>query len=1516
MLFISNSYFSQQWVEMMKNPNANFYDIQNEFRNYWSNKPYEKGKGFKQFKRWEYYMAPRVYPTGDLFLPSKTFGNYKQWEADLAAAGIPKSTTGNWTFVGPTGKPTGGGAGRLNFVRFDPTNSNTIYVGAPDGGLWKSTNGGTSWSTNTDQLSIIGVSDVAIDPSNNQIMYLATGDLDGPDTYSIGVLKSTDGGTTWNTTGLTWTANQYRNIGRILINSTNPQIVMAFTTAGIFRSTNGGTTWTNPTGSFACSDAEFKPGDPNTVYACGTTYKKSTDGGVTWVAATSGVPAAANISRMALAVTAANPAYVYILNAGTDNGFFSVIRSTDNGGTFTTRMAATASNNILGWATGADTGGQGWYDLCISVSPSNADEVYTGGVNMWKSTNGGTSFSRISNWTATGTTYVHADIHDIVFLPGSSTTLFSACDGGIFKSTNSGTAWSDISANLCIAQQYRIGISSVTSGKQLAGHQDNGSNYTATGTNWAQKYGGDGMDCFIDRTTDNNMIVSLYYGDYARSTNGGTSFSDITDPTANGNEEWVSPIHQDPTTSTLAYAGGRPALYKSTNIWGAATWTALGTPTGTGNILEFAIAPSNNQVIYALKTGTGGVSKSTNGGTSFTSCATPTTAAAPSWVAVSNTDPNVVFVVYSGYSATAKVFKSTNGGTSWTNISTGLPNIPVNCIVFENGSTGGDGIYIGTDLGVYFKDNSLSSWVDFSSGLPNNAVSDLEIYYGNPKVIKAGTFGRGTWTSDLYSSVPVAPVASFTSNNQTICVGQSVQFTSTSSGLPTSYSWSFTGGTPATSTAQNPTVTYNTAGTYAVSLTATNSNGSNTANQTAYITVLSGSGSTLPLTEGFTSTTFPPTGWTSINIDATDTTWMRSSTVGFAPTAGNSMVFLNFSKDDTGNQDEMRTPKLNFTGLSAAQMTFDVAYAAYNATYIDGLEVLITTDCGTTWTSLYNKTGSTVAAGNLPTAAATTTAFVPTTAQWRTETINLTSYINNTNVQLAFRNLAGYGNNLYVDNINITGTVVPSAPTASFTSTPTSSACSGQTIQYTSTSTGSPTTYSWTFAGGTPATSTAQNPSVTYSTAGVYNVSLTATNSQGSNTSNQTNYITINQTPSISGTTPGSRCGAGTVSLGATASSGTISWFAAATGGTALGTGATFTTPSITTNTTYYVEVTSNGCTSSRTAVLSTINTNPTVNAPVSQTICLGSTSTAINFTGNSGNATYNWANSNTAIGLGASGTGNISSFTPSAAGTATITVTPTLASCTGTPVTFTITVNPIPAVTFDLSGVASPCSTGSSISLPAGSPSGGSYSGTGVSGNMFNPTTSGVGTFPITYSVTQNGCSGSAVSSITVTAPPTVTFDLSTITSPCVTDAAITLPSGTPAGGTYSGTGVTGNTFNPATAGVGNHTITYSVNQNGCTGSSNSTITVDACSGLDENGDKLVVIYPNPTSGSLSITGETLNKYTKLELIDASGRVVSNWTIHGNPMQLDLSSFANGNYSLKISGTEKQILKKIQIKR
>ena len=1350
LLFSGLSGFSQEWVDMMRDPNANFYDIRAAFNAHWENRQMERGKGYKAFRRWEHYMAPRVYPSGNVTLASQALPNYRTWEMEQAAAGIPKSTNGNWSLIGPVGNPTGGGAGRINFVRFDPTNSTTMYVGAPDGGLWKTTNGGTSWTTNTDQLSVIGVSDIAIDPTNTQIMYLATGDADASDTYSVGVLKSTDGGTTWGTTGLAWTVTQGRNISRILVNPTNPQIVMAFASNGIWRSTNGGTTWTQPTGTFnGIMDAEFKPGDPTTVYAAGTVFKKSTDSGATWTAVTTGLT---GIGRLAIAVTAANPSYVYVLAAkSSDSGFLGLIRSTNSGTSFSTRST---TPNVLGWDNGADSGGQGWYDLAIAASPTDAEVVFIGGINIWKSTNGGTAWTLNSHWYGGySKPYVHADIHDLAFLPGSGTTLFAGTDGGVSKTTNTGTNWSDITANLAIAQQYRIGLSTSNANLIIAGHQDNGTN-RYNGTAWAEVYGGDGMDCFIDRTNNNVMVGSYVYGEYYRSTNGGGAFTSINSGLPAGNE-WLSVIHQDPVTAATYYAGGRTALYRTTNS--GTGWSALGTPTGSGSVMEFAVAPSNNQIIYAAKQGTNAISKSTNGGTSFTAVSSLLpTAVTPTYIAVSNTDPNVVFVTYSGYNASNKVYKSINGGTSWTNLSTGLPNVPVNCVVYQNGSA--DAIYIGTDIGVFYRDNTTGAWIEFSTGLPRTQVSDLEIYYATGR-LRAATYGRGTWDSDLYSSVPSAPVASFTGTPTSVCLGQTVSFTSTSSGNPTGYAWTFTGGTPSTSVDQNPTVTYNTAGTFTVALTVTNANGNNTSTQSNYVNVLSGNGSALPFTEGFVNATFPPVGWSLLNTDGGATTWSRSATVGFAPTAPNSMLFDNANFDDTGNEDEMRTPRLDFSGLTSAQLLFDVAYAPYDITYSDGLEVLISADCGTTFTSVYSKSGTTLA-----TAPATTGLFTPSAAQWRTETVNLTPYAGQTNLIVAFRNLAGYGNRLFVDNINISGAGVPTPPVASFSSTPSSTVCSGQTVQYTNTSTGSPTSYAWTFEGGSPATSIVQSPSVTYANAGVYDVTLLVTNGSGNNTSTQPNYITVNQTPSISGTTPANRCGNGVVTLGATASTGTISWYSASSGGSSLGTGASFNTPSISTNTTYYVEVTANGCTSGRTPVIATIKPVPTVNDPANQTLCLTESTSNVTFSGSSGSSTYAWTNNNTSVGLAASGNGAISSFTPTAAGTATVTVTPTLNGCPGTTQSF--------------------------------------------------------------------------------------------------------------------------------------------------------TILVEDCLAIDEEDPSYMSVYPNPSAGLVSIEGAILMEAERIELIDEAGRIVKSWETTNSKMQLDLSEFAVGNYTIQLVGENQKTTRKIQIVR
>ncbi|MCE2773458.1 MAG: hypothetical protein LW750_08475, partial [Bacteroidetes bacterium] len=369
---------AQNWQDPLSNPNTNFYTVQSAFYAEWGQReqqlyqaqqdntllnnkwpgddpvnptpmPYMKG-GYKQFKRWEAFVEPRVYPSGDLTLPSSSFERFNEYldqnnealaqymqrygvpigsQTNRVAAQAPAVLSNPWQFVGPTGFPTGGGAGRVNCVRFDPTNANIMYAGTPAGGLWRSTNAGVNWTliSSTDALASIGVTDIAIDHTNTQVLYIATGDGDAGDTYSIGVLKSTDGGATWNTTGLNWTVNQGRVISKLLMHPTNNQILVAATSNGIYRTTDGGASWAQTQSNNSFKDMEFKPGDPNTVYATGTRFFKSTNNGATWTQITTGLPTNTQTNRMAIAVSPANPAYVYVLAGNASNsGYLGTYR--------------------------------------------------------------------------------------------------------------------------------------------------------------------------------------------------------------------------------------------------------------------------------------------------------------------------------------------------------------------------------------------------------------------------------------------------------------------------------------------------------------------------------------------------------------------------------------------------------------------------------------------------------------------------------------------------------------------------------------------------------------------------------------------------------------------------------------------------------------------------------------------------------------------------------------------------------------------------------------------------------------------------------------------------------------------------------------------------------------------------------------------------------------------------------------------------------------------------------------
>ena len=272
----------------VENSKANFYEVQKDFNKQWQDKTPMKGEGYKVFKRWENYMTPRVYPSGDISLPSTTYTNYMEWmRQNNTSKSASATSSANWTSLGPVAVPSGydAGVGRVDFVRFDPTNSNTLYIGSPDGGLWKSTTGGTSWTTNTDFLPILGVADLAIDFNNTQNMYMATGSWEG-DKASIGMWKSTDGGNNWvATTGLSWNVSDQRHIRKLIMDPINPMVMLIATDYGIYRTDDGWATSTEVLNdpSYKIDDIKFKPGFSGTVYAIGfDSYWISTNNGASW----------------------------------------------------------------------------------------------------------------------------------------------------------------------------------------------------------------------------------------------------------------------------------------------------------------------------------------------------------------------------------------------------------------------------------------------------------------------------------------------------------------------------------------------------------------------------------------------------------------------------------------------------------------------------------------------------------------------------------------------------------------------------------------------------------------------------------------------------------------------------------------------------------------------------------------------------------------------------------------------------------------------------------------------------------------------------------------------------------------------------------------------------------------------------------------------------------------------------------------------------------------------------------
>ena len=709
--------FSQSWMyDNTGNKRTNFFEIQEAFNQYWAGKTPQKGQGYKQFKRWEYFWQSRVDSLG-------SFKPYLESKAKLKPQqNQTKAISGPWSFIGNS-STLGGyeGLGRINCMAFHPSDVNTFWVGTPNGGVWKTVNGGANWSPLNDYMGFLAVSDIAIDYTDPNIIYVATGDKDGS-IAGIGVLKSTDGGATWSNLNAQFVGLSIRNIE---ISPSNNSVLVISSDNGVFRTDNGGTSWTLvQSGDFY--DLEFHPTQNSVVYAISNdTFYKSTDNGLTW--GTNHTFSYAYNCR--IATSASSPNLVEFLTTNSSGGLDGIYRSTDGGVSSSKYWDGFNDGNILNEDLMISSG-QGWYDLAFEISPTNSNVKFIGGLITYKTADNGQTWNLSNMWYDDGVNPIaHADKHFLIYHPLDNNILFECNDGGLYKTLDQGSSWNVISDDLEIGEIYRLSVSA-TSSQVLMGLQDNGSVLKETNGTFTHPGGGDGMDNAIDYTNADIQYCSSQMGDFSRTTDNWLSSVDISSNVPGApSGAWISPFTIDPVQPQTVYLG-LDQVYKSTDRGDSWTNISSGIFSTTLEIVE--VAPSNVNYIYASD-GVN-VKASTNGGGSWS---TIYSAATVSALEINPNDETQVFITTGN-----SVFESLNAGASWTDISASI-NLKCNDIISLNN---GQDLYLATDFGVYTMDVNRTAWVSFVNNLPNVNVSELDI---KSNKLYAATYGRGLWVRNI-----------------------------------------------------------------------------------------------------------------------------------------------------------------------------------------------------------------------------------------------------------------------------------------------------------------------------------------------------------------------------------------------------------------------------------------------------------------------------------------------------------------------------------------------------------------------------------------------------------------------------------------------------------------------------------------------------------------------------------------------------------------------------------------------
>jgi hypothetical protein len=606
----------------------------------------------------------------------------------------------------------------------------------------------------------------------------------------------------------------------ILMDPNDHNTLIAATSSGIWKTTNAGGSWSQVLAGSNFRDMKANPINQKTLFAAtGTLFYRSTDFGSTWTNITSGVTVPSGNSGMRIAVSSADTNRVYL---GTTGGNGWILQSVNDGLSFTNVYNST-TNCLVCYDAAVGSGSQGNYNFDINCNPLNANEILLVAHNVWRSTDGGVIWSKRTSWW----NECHTDMHQIYFNPYNNTQRFNGNDGGVWMSTDTlATVWNPRSDGIAATEIYRAAQSPVVKQMISIGTQDNGELYYDTAT-WKCNRGGDwGAKCTIDFLGNS----TVYYMN-------------------NGNRRNLRPLGGDysyncpyPATSTSEIAFvkalpnyafiGKDTIWRTTNINATTpSWTAILPSTET--IKDIVVCTADSNILYFV-TNASHIYRCDNALAATPTATMYTTPAATNNTASIATNKNNRNIVY--LSCNNTLYASYNQGASWTNITSNLPSLNIRQIYHDDYSTN-ERIFVSLGNYVYYKNNTSTTWTNHNAGLATVAnVTDFMLHNdgtGN-SLIRLSTYGRGVWESyiNLYP-----PKANYKASDSTVCAGTSVTFTDNSTNTPTSWSWTFAGGSPATSILQNPTVLYAAAGTYSVTLTSTNSAGSDILTKTSYITV-------------------------------------------------------------------------------------------------------------------------------------------------------------------------------------------------------------------------------------------------------------------------------------------------------------------------------------------------------------------------------------------------------------------------------------------------------------------------------------------------------------------------------------------------------------------------------------------------------------------------------------------------------------------------------------------------------